>query len=418
MSSQLVIPKMGMTMKDGTVSRWLVPDGGAVERGQAVYLLTTEKVETEVEAEVSGTLHQLVAEGTTLDAGATVGWLLGPGETPPVHAAGAVPAAPPTERPAAAPVGGAATGTRRPVSPNARRVARLAGLDPSQLVGSGPGGRVVSEDVEAALAAAAAAASESPAMMPAAESGPTAELLASPLARRLAEQLGVDLVGVVGTGPGGRTTTDDVRAAAFRGTQVAGAVPVESTIPLRGMRGVIAERMHASLREMAQLSLAYDVQMDAAIALRTALVEAAEIDGLVPPTYTDLVVAAVARALRRHPRLNAVVTADAVVVQPGVHVGVAVALDEGLVVPVVRDADGLALGALAAETRRLTDLARGDGLGLDDMSGGTFSVTTLGMFGVDFFTPWSTRPTSPSWASAGSGTRWAGSTTAPCGSAC
>jgi pyruvate dehydrogenase E2 component (dihydrolipoamide acetyltransferase) len=153
------------------------------------------------------------------------------------------------------------------------------------------------------------------------------------------------------------------------------------------MRGVIAERMHASLRDMAQLSLGYDADMDAAVALRAQLVAAAQADGGTAPSYTDFVVAAVARALRRHPRLNAVVTDDAVEVQPDVHVGVAVALDEGLMVPVVRHADALALGDLARETRRLADLTRAGGLGLDDMSGGTFSVTALGMFGVDFFTP-------------------------------
>jgi pyruvate dehydrogenase E2 component (dihydrolipoamide acetyltransferase) len=153
------------------------------------------------------------------------------------------------------------------------------------------------------------------------------------------------------------------------------------------MRGVIAERMSASLRDMAQLSLGFDADMDAAVALRAQLVAAAEADGATAPSYTDFVVAAVARALRRHPRLNAVVSEDAVEVQPDVHVGVAVALDEGLMVPVVRHADALALGDLARETRRLADLTRSGGLGLDDMSGGTFSVTALGMFGVDFFTP-------------------------------
>jgi pyruvate dehydrogenase E2 component (dihydrolipoamide acetyltransferase) len=394
MSAQLVIPKMGMTMKDGTVTRWLVPDGADVAQGQPVYLLTTEKVETEVEADASGTLHHAVPEGTTLDAGATVGWLLGPGESPPEGAtAAAAPAsvAPPPGGAPAGPAGAAArNGARLKVSPNARRVARELGVDVTGLAGTGPGGRIVSEDVEAAAAAppaaapAAARSAEAPA--PPAPTG-----VVSPLARRLADQLDVDLAVVAGTGPGGRITTDDVRSASADGGAPRRPDEVHregpTSIPLKGMRGVIAERMHASLRDMAQLSLGYDVDMDAAVALRSALVSAAEADGTAAPSYTDLVVAAVARALRRHPRLNAVVGDDAVEVQPDVHVGVAVALDEGLMVPVVRDADTLGLGALAAETRRLAERTRSGKLGLDEMSGGTFSVTALGMFGVDFFTP-------------------------------
>jgi len=140
--------------------------------------------------------------------------------------------------------------------------------------------------------------------------------------------------------------------------------------------------MSASLREMAQLTLTMDADMDAVVADRAAR----GLDGPAP-SYTDYVIAAAARALRAHPDLNAQVTPDGIAILPDVHVGMAVAVDGGLLVPVVRHADTLALGAIATTTSRLATAARAGTLGLDDLDGGTFSVTALGMFGVDTFTP-------------------------------
>jgi len=168
---------------------------------------------------------------------------------------------------------------------------------------------------------------------------------------------------------------------------------------MRGMRGVIAERMSASLRSMAQLTLTMDVDMSAVVAERAALVEAArgddadERDGdadavaAVVPGYTDYVIAAAAAALGRHPRVNSQVTDDAVALLGDIHVGLAVALDDGLLVPVVRHADRLSLDEIASETTRLAAGARDGTLGYDDYQGATFTVTALGMFGVDAFTP-------------------------------
>ena len=151
---------------------------------------------------------------------------------------------------------------------------------------------------------------------------------------------------------------------------------------LSGMRGTIAKRMHQSLREMAQLTLTMDADMDAVAADRAAAKAAG-----VAPGFTDYIVAAAGRALRRHPMLNAQVTPDGIAVLPDVHVGLAVALDEGLVVPVVRNADRTPLDELAVETTRLAEAARTGSLSLADLEGGTFSVSALGMFGVDAFTP-------------------------------
>ncbi len=149
------------------------------------------------------------------------------------------------------------------------------------------------------------------------------------------------------------------------------------------MRGVIATRMHASLHEMAQLTLGTEATMDAAVALRAQLKE----QWPNAPTITDLVVRAAALALRDHPRLNAEVRDNAIHVQPQINVGLAVALEEGLMVPVLKDADLLPLSDLAQESRRLAQAARAGQLTLPELEGGTFTVSTLGSFGIDFFTP-------------------------------
>ena len=260
-------------------------------------------------------------------------------------------------------------------SPNARRVARERGVDVAQLNGTGPGGRIITADV---LETAAA------------PGGPgQAPKVVSPLVRRDAAAAGVDLGAVVATGPGGKVLRSDVLAAAKQvpGDEAAPAAAAAQVIPLTGMRGVIASRMHASLQEMAQLTLGTEATMDAAAALRAQLKEQWSQAGIPVPTITDLVVRAAALALREHPRLNASVQDNAIHVQSEINVGIAVALEEGLIVPVVKRADQLPLSAIAAESRRFAQGARSGRLALPDLEGGTFTVSTLGTYGIDFFTP-------------------------------
>lgn len=385
MATEVLIPKLGMTMTEGTVAEWRVPDGGQVRAGEIVYRLETEKIEFEVEAEASGTVRHLVAEGTVLPPGATVALILAPGEAMPpgATATAAVGAAPRPPDSASAAPRVPPEGARTPASPAARRLAREAGLDIGAITGTGPGGRVTEADVEAAK-------SRTPALSPAARAR---DVLASPLARRLADQLGVDLANVTGTGPGGRITKEDVEASAGTARPPQPAPPAQAEapaasamVPLRGMRKVIAERMHASLRDMAQLTMGMEVTVDELVRLRSALVAEWAPDGI-RPGYTDLVIKAVAMALRRHPRLNATVTERGIELLGDIHIGMAVALDEGLVVPVIRNAGSLTLREVASESSRLATAARNGTLGLDEMAGGTFSVTALGMGGIDFFTP-------------------------------
>jgi len=390
---EILLPKLGLTMETGLIEEWLVQAGTPVKPGDPLLRLATDKVDVEVEAEGAGLFHPAVGSGVELPPGALIGWLLEAGEEVPSAAALLEEPPPPhVQAEARTPVvaePGALTHTGRLfASPNARRVARERGVDVAQLNGTGPGGRIITADV---LDAAAAPGAPGPA--------PT---VVSPLVRRDAAAGGVDLGAVVATGPGGRVLRSDVRAAAAAqaldgaaapavaaapGLAAAPAVAAAQVIPLTGMRGVIASRMHASLQEMAQLTLGTEAAMDAAVALRAQLKEQWQQAGIPVPTITDLIVRAAALALREHPRLNASVRDNAIHVQPEINVGIAVALEEGLIVPVVKRADQLPLSAIAAESRRFAQGARSGRLALPDLEGGTFTVSTLGTYGIDFFTP-------------------------------
>lgn len=428
MPTEFPMPKLGLTMEEGTIVEWLVEDGADITVGQAVLVIETDKTETEVESAYSGALHQAGDPGDTFACGASIGQVLAPGESaaavaPAPAAAAPTPvaaAAPPAEAAAATTVLAAtpqvAVGGRIIASPNARRVAAERGVDVATVAGTGPGGRITSEDVLDVADGRVQAASTPAAGAPAVLATPTSPAVAAPApapapagspvpasiaARQLADLLGVDLAGVAADPTDGRVTRDGVAAhvrgllsgaSSSSGTSSAtvgatgGSAPAmqepTDTIRLSGMRGTIAKRMYASLQESAQLTLNMDADMDAVVADRTARKDAGN-----APGFTDYIIAASARALRDHPRVNAQVTESGIAVLPEIHVGLAVALNEGLIVPVVKNTDQLSLGQLGPETTRLAEGARSGSLSPDDVQGGTFSVTALGMFGVDSFTP-------------------------------
>jgi pyruvate dehydrogenase E2 component (dihydrolipoamide acetyltransferase) len=389
MATEIYLVKVGMTMTEGMVEEWYVPDGGAVKQGELLYRLETEKVNLDVDADASGIVKHGVAVGVTMQPGDVIGYIYAPGEAIPSTASSAPAAAAPTvatpvaARPAVAPPAAAATGGRVVSSPAARRLAVEMKVDLATLRGSGPDGRIVEADVRTAAAS------------PVTASTPGAAGPASPLAKRLAAELGVDLARVTGTGPGGRITKEDVeRAAATPAASkpaaakpTAPAVPAGAhRVPLKGIRKTIATRMHDSLRNSAQLTMDMDVNMDDAVKLRTQLIAEWESQS-VRPTYTDLVVKAVAKALRSHPLMNSAFGETEIALLSEIHIGIAVAIDAGLVVPVIRNVDAMQVRDLAIESARLAALARDGKLGLDDMAGGTFTVSALGMYGVDSFTP-------------------------------
>ena len=343
MPTTIVLPKMGMTMTEGTLAHWLVPDGAPVEKGQLIFKMLTEKINAEVEAEASGVLRHLVPEDTTVPAGAVVGCILAQGEELPAElaamaalAAAPAPAAAAAPAPAAPGVGAGAPPARTPggfvpASPLARRLAEEAGIDLSQVEGTGPGGRILQEDVERAIAARREA--------------PAAPAAAAPAPGRI--------------------------------------------IPFKGVRRTIGERMHESLQTMAQLTITMEVDVTEAGRMCQELSARwkAEPAGGVSVTYTHAILKATALALAEHPRLNSTLEGDVIRLLDEVNVGVAVALDEGLIVPVVREADRKPLRQIVVEARELSEKARQGTLTVDEVTGGTFTVTTLGMYDVDVFTP-------------------------------
>lgn len=412
MATEFLMPKLGLTMDEGTIVEWLVADGDTVSAGAAVLRIETDKTETEVDAAESGRLHVTGQVGDTFACGERIGWFLTADEDAPGEAATAAtspavahlgPGTPHTVPAPVAPDSASASTGRILASPLAKRLATERGVDLRMIRGTGPGRRIVASDVRDApivLADPASAATSR-----AARGG--LRVPATTAARQLADLLGVDLESISVDPTDGRVTKDAV-ARHVRGLLTSSAQPTIASpgarptitgappavtlpaatqeptrvIKLSGVRGTIAKRMHGSLTDMAQLTLHLDADMDAVVADRTArkAVGAA-------PSYTDYVIAAAARALVIHPLVNSQIIDTGVAVLPTVHIGMAVALDAGLIVPVITDTATRSLDSLSAESTRLATAARESALTLTATEGGTFSVSTLGMFGVDGFTP-------------------------------
>ena len=250
-------------------------------------------------------------------------------------------------------------------SPAARRLAKEKDIDLAQVKGAGPDGMVTEADVTRFIEEIAQAA----------------EVLATPTARKLAEQRGLKLAEILGTGIGGRITEQDVLDFEAETKAPSAAAPATRITPFAGMRQAIAEHMVESLHNMAQLTMMMEVDVTDLVRLRDQV--KADFD----VTYTDLAVKAVAKTLKLHPMLNATLIGDEVHQIESIHIGVAVALQDGLIVPVVRDADKLTVQEIAREIRRLAQGAREDTLTVDEVMGSTFTITNLGAYGIDGFTP-------------------------------
>ena len=416
MSTEFIMPKLGLTMEEGTILEWLVEDGTEITQGMAVLRIETDKVESDVESPGAGRFHRVGNQGDTYPCGTLIGYLLADGEEPPVAKAPAA-AASASSAPAAssAPVTSVASTVAAPrregrlfASPNARRVAKELGIDIETVVGSGPEGRITSEDVEEAHRnPSARRATGAPAIAVAPILSSNGNVLATAAARQLAELLGVDLAQVPYDATDGRVTKDGVAAfvrARLTTTQTASKetssaeksttvlAPASQTPTsikkMSGMRGTIAKRMQSSLQDMAQLTLHMDADLDAIVEDRETRKSSGNNNSSNSlPGFTDYVIAAAARALKLHPIVNSQVTAEGIALLPEIHVSMAVALPEGLIVPVIKNTTSLDLASLASETKRLSGAAREGKLGLAELEGGTFSVSTLGMFGVDGFTP-------------------------------
>lgn len=379
------MPRLGWTMEQGVFLQWLKRDGEQVRPGDLLYTIEGDKAADEIEAFDEGILRippDAPAPGTTLQVGALLGYIVQPGEPAPFerdppssdhHSAAdreqPTKQATPTEQrqPSAA-----ARPTRRAasVSPRARRVAGELGVVWAELAGSGRTGRIIERDVRAFAAQRAPA----PAALP---------VRATPLARRVAEDLGVDLGQLATETPGRRIGRADV-------VQAAGAVSKpapEALTPLTNVRKLTAARLAESARSVVPVTLTTDVDATDLVRLRKQIAADLSASGLLAPTYNDLMLKLVAVALGEHPALNASYTDAGIVRHTEAHIGMAVDTERGLLVPVVRDVGRKSLQQIAAESARLIGEVRAGSARADDLRGGTFSISNLGMYQIDAFTP-------------------------------
>jgi pyruvate dehydrogenase E2 component (dihydrolipoamide acetyltransferase) len=386
MPFEITMPQLGLTMEKGTVVEWLAGEGDPISIGQEIFQVETDKSVVAVEAREAGTLARiLVSAGQEVAVGTVLAVGLAPGEALPVNWQPSQPVSAPAQpepdsqqAPALARTG---AGGPPEASWKARRLARQAGLDLATLAGRGPGGRVVAADVSMLCIAAALTGKE--AAKPAVK--------ATPVAANLAEALGLDLSQVRGSGPGGRIEQADVLAAAATLIrQKAAAFPprepgqpqVASAAPLKGVRKIVSEGMARSVHTTARVTLFREVDAGQFARARERFIAQG-----VSVSYNDLLIHICAVALREFPAANARLGEGQIEYLDQVNVGLAVDTERGLLVPVVHDADRLTLPQIAAETARLVAAARSGRIPPDDLSGGTFTVTNLGMFGVEGFTP-------------------------------
>ena len=354
MATDVKLPRLGQGMESGVIVRWLKSEGEPVAKGEPLYELDTDKVTQEVESELDGVLTKIVVPEGDVEVGATVAVIESDG-------ASGAPAEASAESPAEA--------------------QREAPAEDSPADGA----EVPVPAAEPAPAAAPPAADGRTAAAP-------ARLKASPLARRMARERGVDLASLQGTGPEGRILADDVERAASGAATPAAASTAPSalpageveTVPLTSIRKTIARRLtEAWSAPVFQLGVSAD--MTEVLALREQLVERLA-EGDAKPTVNDVLVKLAGAALVRHNPVNATFTGEEIQRHPSAHVGIAVAAPQGLVVPVIRDADRRTVQEIARARADLVGRARDSKLTLQDMEGGTFTISNLGMFGVEQFT--------------------------------
>lgn len=381
MAEKVIMPKQGLQMTEGTILSWLVKEGETCEEGKPLFEMETDKLTITMDAPASGTLLKIVrSEGEVVPITELIAVIGTPGEdisslltTAAPAAQAAAPAAAPAAQsaPAAAPAAQAQTsGERKFSTPRARTTAGEKGYDITTIPGSGPDGLVIERDVLNYTPAPAAPA-----------------VKATPLAKKVAEIEGVDISDVKGTGSHGKVTKGDVLAkvaAAVAAREAAvvseGSARGTRTEPMTRMRKIIAERMVNNLNTQAQAQHLVSVDMTNAAALRAAFKKKD-----IKVSYNDIVMYAVSRALMEFPIMNASIEGDNIVYHDYVNLGMAVAVDAGLVVPNLKSADLMRLTEIGGVCRELAGKARDNKLTLDEMSGGTFTVSNLGMFGVDSF---------------------------------
>lgn len=347
MAFEIKMPQLGLTMEEGTVAQWLKQEGDTVAKGDVLLEITTDKLTSEIESEADGVLLKIVAkEGEDVPVKGLLGYIGEAGETVGDAAPAAAPAAAapaPAEVPVAAPAAAPAAkadGSRIRISPLARKTAAKLGVDYQNLAGSGPSGRIVQKDI----LAAAEAAKQQPA--------PVAEApVAAPAPAAKSGELEL--------------------------------MDGDEVVKLAGMRKVVAERMAKSAREIPTVTQNVKIDVTKLVAFRKQINETSGQKF----SMNDFILKAVANALRANPHILVSIDGNQIIKRAHVNLGMAVALDDGLIVPVIRDADKLSLSQISATAKDLAVRARENKLAMDEYKGSTFTISNLGMFGVETFDP-------------------------------
>jgi pyruvate dehydrogenase E2 component (dihydrolipoamide acetyltransferase) len=323
------MPALEMAQETGKIISWLKKEGDSITKGQPLLEVETDKAVVEIEATADGILAGVKSkEGDVVPVGTTIAWIVAPGEKPPAETAGAVQTG--RTMSAAAPTAAA--------KPNATPVEKMPSGSPQ----------------------------------------------ISPKARRLAKEHGVDITRVKGTGPDGTISSEDIMAAAAAGPAPA-AAPVAGVEPLTGIARLMAERTTQSWTQAPHFFLVRDIDAGALNEAREKLGPAIEHERGVKLTHTDLLVALVARALAKHPKMNASWVGQGIRLNPGINISVAMAVKDGVVGAVIPKADTTSLAEIAVQRRDLTERARSGKLKPADLADGTFTITNLGMYGIDAF---------------------------------
>jgi pyruvate dehydrogenase E2 component (dihydrolipoamide acetyltransferase) len=354
MSSEVTLPRLGQGMESGTIVRWLKSEGESVEKGEPLYELDTEKVTQEVEAESSGILLRILAgEGEEIEVGKTIAFIGQEGE--------------------------------EVLEEEAKSRTRIAAVEEGGAGGPGPVG-----EGERGRGRDSDESAPRPEVSEQRQNG--GRIKASPLARRIARERGIELASLRGTGPEGRIVAEDVERAAASGAPRAAAAPAAAPAPsgevevvkLNQMRKTIARRMTEAW-EAPAFQIAMSADMTASIRLREALLARVE-EGGVRPTYSDILTKLVALALMWHRDVNAHFAGDSVTLFPTANIGIAVAIPHGLVVPVIAGCERLSIPEIAAARADVVSRTRDGRLQTEDLEGGTFTISNLGMYGVERFT--------------------------------
>jgi len=375
MATEVIIPALGVVVETVKILKWLKSEGDRVKEGEPLLEIESEKVTTEITSPASGIVGCILyPEGAEVPVTKVAAVIVTEGEVVPESYRQQGEEAPPPSTPTAAPsvlLGERASGPVKAV-PAARKLAEKSAVDLSLVTPTGPHGTIMKKDVEAYLASAV--------------SGRRPQRI-STLARKEAEKLGVSLEGIQGTGTRGRVMKADILRAAGEAKVISKREGLfGKVIPMDKMRQVIARRMSESAFTAPHIYLFTDLNMEKMLIVRGIILEDFERQFNVRPSVNDFLIKAVALAIREYPLLNATVRGDEIHVHPEINVGLAVALDDGLIVPAIPRADELGLGTIAQMRVDLVDRAKKEKLKIEEVQRGTFTVSSLANFDITFFT--------------------------------